>query len=117
VNIYTEDRPWGKFEKFHENMMSTVKLIYINPNQRLSLQYHMHRHEFWRIINGSAEIEIDGKTSKVSEGDNVTIKSKSHHRVAALEKGCILLEISYGFFDESDIVRIEDDYNRISGPK
>lgn len=113
VKIYEEDRPWGRFEKFHENKLSTVKLIYITPNRRLSLQYHTHRNEFWRIINGTAEVEVDGKTFGVKEGDNISIGSKSHHRIKALASGCTVLEISYGHFDEDDIVRIEDDFNRI----
>lgn len=113
VKIYAEDRPWGRFEKFHENKLSTVKLIYITPNHRLSLQYHIHRNEFWRIINGTAEVEVDGKTFGVKEGDNISIGSKSHHRIKALASGCTVLEISYGHFDEDDIVRIEDDFNRI----
>ena len=113
VKIYAEDRPWGRFEKFHENKLSTVKLIYITPNHRLSLQYHIHRNEFWRIINGTAEVEVDGKTFSVKEGDNISIGSKSHHRIKALASGCTVLEISYGHFDEDDIVRIEDDFNRI----
>jgi mannose-6-phosphate isomerase len=113
VKIYAEDRPWGRFEKFHENKLSTVKLIYITPNRRLSLQYHIHRNEFWRIINGTAEVEVDGKTFGVKEGDNISIGSKSHHRIKALASGCTVLEISYGHFDEDDIVRIEDDFNRI----
>ena len=112
MKIYTEDRPWGRFEKFHENKISTVKLIYIIPNHRLSLQYHTHRNEFWRIINGTAEVEVDGKTFSVEEGDDISIGPKSHHRIKALAKGCIVLEISYGHFDEDDIVRIEDDFNR-----
>jgi mannose-6-phosphate isomerase len=113
VKIYAEDRPWGRFEKFHENKLSTVKLIYITPNRRLSLQYHIHRNEFWRIINGTAEVEVEGKTFSVKEGDNISIGSKSHHRIKALASGCTVLEISYGHFDEDDIVRIEDDFNRI----
>lgn len=113
VKIYAEDRPWGRFEKFHENKLSTVKLIYITPNHRLSLQYHIHRNEFWRIINGTAEVEVDGKTFSVKEGDNISIVSKSRHRIKALASGCTVLEISYGHFDEDDIVRIEDDFNRI----
>lgn len=113
VKIYAEDRPWGRFEKFHENKLSTVKLIYITPNRRLSLQYHIHRNEFWRIINGTAEVEVDGKTFSVKEGDNISIGSKSHHRIKALASGWTGLEISYGHFDEDDIVRIEDDFNRI----
>ena len=113
VRIYTEDRPWGRFEKFHENKLSTVKLIYITPNRRLSLQYHIHRNEFWRIINGTAEVEVDGQTFSVKGGDDISIGSKSHHRIKALASGCTVLEISYGHFDEDDIVRIEDDFNRI----
>ena len=50
MDIYTETRPWGKFEKFHENQLCTVKLIYVNANSRLSLQYHKHRMEFWEIV-------------------------------------------------------------------
>jgi mannose-6-phosphate isomerase-like protein (cupin superfamily) len=113
MTIYSEDRPWGRFEKFHENKMSTVKLIYITPNHRLSLQYHTHRNEFWRIIGGTAEVEIDGQIFNVKEGDDISIGSKSQHRIKALSNGCTVLEISYGHFDESDIVRIEDDFNRI----
>jgi mannose-6-phosphate isomerase-like protein (cupin superfamily) len=113
MKIYSEDRPWGRFEKFHENKMSTVKLIYITPNHRLSLQYHTHRNEFWRIIGGTAEVEIDGQIFNVKEGDDISIGSKSQHRIKALSNGCTVLEISYGHFDESDIVRIEDDFNRI----
>ena len=55
VEVYTDIRPWGKFEKFHENELCTVKLIYINSNSRLSLQYHQHRWEFWKILKGTAE--------------------------------------------------------------
>jgi mannose-6-phosphate isomerase-like protein (cupin superfamily) len=113
MKIYSEDRPWGRFEKFHENKMSTVKLIYIIPNRRLSLQYHTQRNEFWRIIRGTAEVEVDGQIFNVKEGDDISIGSKSQHRIKALSNGCTVLEISYGHFDESDIVRIEDDFNRI----
>lgn len=115
VKIYSEDRPWGRFEKFHENKMCTVKLIYITPNHRLSLQYHTQRNEFWRILSGTAEVEVDGQTFNVKEGDDISIGSKSQHRIKALSNGCTVLEISYGHFDEDDIIRIEDDFNRIDG--
>ena len=52
MDIYSEDRPWGSFEKFHENEQCTVKLIYVNANSRLSLQYHSERWEFWKIVKG-----------------------------------------------------------------
>jgi mannose-1-phosphate guanylyltransferase len=113
TEIYTENRPWGKFEKFHENEISTVKLIYVNSNSRLSLQYHKHRREFWRIIKGKAIIEIDGEESLVKENENVNVQLGSKHRIKTLDEECVILEISYGNFDENDIIRIEDDYNRL----
>ena len=111
--VYSEDRPWGRFEKFHQNQSSTVKLIYINPNSRLSLQYHKKRREFWRIIKGSPEVEINGIKRILNEGDSIWIPTEAQHRVKANDELCILLEISYGEFDEEDIVRIQDDYDRI----
>ena len=113
MDIYIENRPWGKFEKFHENQLSTVKLIYIKANSRLSLQYHRERWEFWKVIKGSAQVELDGKIIEVKEEETIDIPKGVRHRVKALDNNCVILEISYGRFDENDIVRIEDDYQRI----
>ena len=117
MKIYSESRPWGKFEKFHENKSCTVKLIYVNANSRLSLQYHKKRSEFWKVIKGSAMVEIDEKTIILEEGETITIPRQARHRVLARERECIILEIAYGKFDENDIVRIEDDYQRVTMPK
>lgn len=116
MNVYTEERPWGRFEKFHENKPCTVKLIHVNPNSRLSLQYHNKRSEFWKVINGTAMVELDGKTIILTEGETITIPRQSKHRASALGSGCTILEISYGKFDENDIVRLDDDYNRTAIP-
>lgn len=113
MDIYTEHRPWGRFEKYHENQLSTVKLIYINANSRLSLQYHRERSEFWKVIKGTAEVELDGKIIEVKEEETIDIPKGVRHRVKALDNNCVILEISYGRFDENDIVRIEDDYQRV----
>ena len=117
MKIYSEIRPWGRFEKFHENKSCTVKLIYVNANSRLSLQYHKKRSEFWKVIKGTAVVEIDKKTIVLREGETITIPRQAKHRVLALEIDCIILEIAYGRFDENDIVRLEDDYQRVTMPK
>ncbi len=117
MEIYSESRPWGKFEKFHENKSCTVKLIYVNANSRLSLQYHKKRSEFWKVVKGTAMVEIDGKTVTLREGETIAIPRQAKHRVLALESDCIILEIAYGKFDENDIVRLEDDYHRVTVPK
>lgn len=53
----------------------------------------------------------------LTEGETVSIPKQARHRVAALDSECVILEISYGRFDENDIVRIEDDYQRAAAPK
>jgi mannose-1-phosphate guanylyltransferase len=112
VEIYTERRPWGKFEKFNENEPCTVKLIHVKPNSRLSLQYHSNRSEFWQVVKGTAAVELEGVTCILAEGDRIEIPKKARHRLGSLDDGCVVMEIAYGKFDELDIVRLEDDYTR-----
>ena len=103
---YIEKRPWGKFEQFTHNESSTVKIITINPKQKLSLQYHNKRKEFWRFLDNPAKITIGKKTIKVKKGDEITIPKKTLHTVEALNKPVRFLEIAEGNFNENDIVRI-----------
>ena len=116
MEVYTESRPWGNFEKFHENRLCTVKLIYINAHSRLSLQYHNKRSEFWKVIRGTAMVELGNRKIVLTEGETLAIPRQARHRVGALDDECMILEISYGRFEENDIVRIEDDYNRTAMP-
>ncbi|MFA5889288.1 MAG: phosphomannose isomerase type II C-terminal cupin domain [Candidatus Paceibacterota bacterium] len=109
----TTKKPWGSFTRFTNNESSTVKLLYINKGERFSLQYHTHREEFWEIIRGSPEIIIGDKTYYPHEGEEFTIAPLAKHRISAPKDDVVVLEISEGEFDESDIVRIEDDYNRV----
>ena len=107
-----EQRPWGWFEQFNQNSPCSVKLIHVKPKSRLSLQYHNLRREFWKVIAGPVTVEIGGKKFTGKEGDEFEIPVKTNHRLAASEKDALVLEISYGRFDEDDIVRVEDDFGR-----
>jgi mannose-6-phosphate isomerase len=117
MDVYFESRPWGRFEKFHENKPCTVKLIYVNTHSRLSLQYHNNRSEFWKVVKGTAMVELEGRTIILTEGETLTIPRQAKHRVGALDSDCVILEIAYGKFEENDIVRIEDDYQRAAMSK
>lgn len=113
LDIYEEKRPWGNFRRFTDNEISTVKIIKVEPNQSLSLQSHNYRSEFWRVIEGDGIFEINDKEYKVYKGDEEYIKKKSKHRIKAGVDGISILEISFGNFDENDIVRYEDKYGRV----
>jgi len=114
MNIYSEYRPWGSFEQYCQNEKCTVKLIKVEPNSELSLQYHNHRSEFWKIIGGEALIVIDDKTIHGKKGDEFFIPVGTKHRIKTQPNfKTEIMEISFGDFDEDDIVRIEDKYKRV----
>lgn len=110
---YTEERPWGSFERFCHNEITTVKIIQVNPNEALSLQFHYHRDEFWRVIEGTGMITIGQENLLVKKGDEFFIPRETKHQIKTTNSSLSILEISFGDFDENDIVRLEDKYNRI----
>jgi mannose-6-phosphate isomerase-like protein (cupin superfamily) len=109
---HQEKRPWGEFDRFTLNEISSVKIITVNPKKRLSLQYHHKRREFWRILDNPVKVTVGNKTYVAKKDDEVIIPVKTKHRIEGLSKKARILEISLGTFDEKDIVRLEDDFNR-----
>ena len=108
-----EVRPWGQFERFTLNEISTVKIITVKPKQKLSVQYHYKRREFWRFLDNPARVTLGKKTFVVKKDDEVIIPRKAIHSIEALSKPVRFLEIALGKFDEKDIVRVEDKYGRV----
>jgi mannose-6-phosphate isomerase-like protein (cupin superfamily) len=105
-------RPWGNFERFTLNELSTVKIITVNPNQSLSLQRHEGREEYWRILSGSGYATVDNERKEVHAGDDVYIPKHGLHRIESNNETLIFLEIAFGNFDETDIERLDDKYGR-----
>ncbi|MFA5856982.1 MAG: phosphomannose isomerase type II C-terminal cupin domain [Candidatus Pacearchaeota archaeon] len=105
-------KPWGDFKQFTLNEISTVKILTVKPKQKLSLQYHFKREEMWYFLT-DGYAEIGNKNKKYKKGDIVKIKKKMKHRLFSKDKTVEVLEVSYGEFDENDIVRLEDNYGRI----
>lgn len=110
------DKPWGRFEQYTHNLTSTVKIITVNPDGRLSRQYHHHRDELWVVLDKGIEAELGEKTLRPEPGEKLFIPRGTIHRLSgAGEAPARILEISFGEFDEEDIVRLEDVYGR-AGP-
>jgi mannose-6-phosphate isomerase-like protein (cupin superfamily) len=109
----TTKRPWGSFTRFTNNEKSTVKILHIAKGEEFSLQYHTHREEFWKILSGHPEIIVNDVVYHPEPGEEFDVKPKMDHRISAPQDEVFVLEISLGEFDESDIVRIEDKYNRV----
>ncbi len=108
-----EERPWGSFITFAKNTPSTVKILTISSGEAFSLQKHSKRSEAWHIISGSGKITVGDETSDIIVGHDYFIPTNTLHRIEAIQNDVVVLEVSYGDFDESDITRLEDRYNRL----
>ena len=113
-NLLLVNKPWGKFEQFTHNEVSTVKILTVNPEKRLSLQSHNNREELWIALDDGVIAEVNGVKNCLNKGDKVFISKGSKHRLSSTNKEVRVLEVSYGDFDENDIIRYEDDFGRIS---
>ncbi|MBY0472680.1 phosphomannose isomerase type II C-terminal cupin domain [Patescibacteria group bacterium] len=112
AHYHKEERPWGNFEQFTSNELSTVKLITVQSGEATSLQTHEHRSEYWRIVSGSGTVTIGSQELPAETGAEFYVEKNVAHRLAGGSGGLCVLEISFGVFDEQDITRIEDIYGR-----
>ena len=136
------DRPWGGFlvidEKQTSLFMSTFfndininlsndtrlspKILIVDPNSRLSWQYHFRRKEIWKIYRGSVGVirsknDIENPMDIHKMGDVITFDTQERHRLIGLDNIGVVAEIWQHIdtdnpSDENDIVRLKDDYNR-----
>jgi mannose-6-phosphate isomerase len=109
-----EERPWGRYFVLHDEPNYKLKRIEVEPNQRLSYQYHSKRSEAWTIVAGTAQITINDELFIKEKGETVLISLGAKHRIANNSNELLVfIEVQTGeYFGEDDIIRIEDDYSR-----
>ena len=109
------NKPWGSYQIIDQGENFVVKNIVVKPYGKLSLQSHKHRSEHWVIVEGRAEVTINGNITTLEPNQSIYIPSETKHRlVNNHEKNLILIEVWYGEdLDEEDITRYEDVYNRV----
>lgn len=111
--MFASSRPWGNFQQFTLNEATTVKIITVDPGARLSLQTHEQRAEFWQVLDGPIDVSVGEQTWSAQSGEQVWVAQGAVHRMGnSSDRPGRILEIGYGTFDEDDIVRLEDDYQR-----
>ena len=109
-------RPWGSTEVVGEGSRYQVKRIRVNPGASISLQLHHHRAEHWVVVRGTAEVTRGEETTLVSETHSTFIPIGTVHRLRNPGKLPLeLIEVQVGsYLGEDDIVRLKDDYGRLS---
>ncbi|MGJ0330416.1 mannose-1-phosphate guanylyltransferase/mannose-6-phosphate isomerase [Aliarcobacter cryaerophilus] len=115
-NIHlTAHRPWGTYTILEDTPGYKIKRIEVKPGCRLSLQKHFHRSEHWIVISGTATVTIGDETKLVRPNESTYIKMGEVHRLENEGKiPVVLIEAQVGeYTGEDDIVRVEDDFDRI----
>lgn len=109
-------RPWGFYKTTVLNEMFQGKVIYVSPNQKLSLQSHQRREEYWMIVKGEGLIQLGDSVHPVHPGSTFFIPKGCRHRISntSSTETLIFTEVQLGdYFGEDDIERYEDIYNRV----
>ena len=137
------NRPWGAFWVINEihakefikryfpdinpndlitGQKLSPKILYVNPNARLSWQYHFRRREIWRVIEGPVAVirskNNDEKEMEIfNKGEQLELAQGERHRLIGLDNEGIVSEIWIHTHpdnpsDEEDIVRLQDDFKR-----
>jgi mannose-1-phosphate guanylyltransferase/mannose-6-phosphate isomerase len=107
------ERPWGSFKQFIHNGDCTVSLMTVLPGQRLSLQSHTGRAELWIVVDDGAVVQVGDEERAYSAGDEIWIPADEKHRLrCAGDKPVRVLEVAFGNWQQDDITRYADDYNR-----
>ena len=111
--IETERRPWGYFTVLQRGDKYCVKELFIEPEMRISLQFHRYRTEDWVVVEGDGIITQGNLETPCKVGDTFFIQIEQRHRIQGGEKGIRIIEVQRGDCQEDDIVRLQDDYNRV----
>lgn len=137
------NRPWGGFFVLDESQaqkfgqlyfpnveLSTLKIsgklspkiLMVQPNTRLSWQYHFRRAEIWKLVAGTAGVvtsdtDDEGPRRKLEVGEIIRLKQGQRHRLVGLDGWGMIAEIwqhtdATKPSDEDDIVRVQDDFGR-----
>ncbi len=146
LQISEEDtaRPWGAFfvidqssvvafiQRFFDDLPEEQifqygqgirpKLLLVEPNQKLSWQYHYRRAELWKVISGpvgvvESDTDEQGPLRAIEASQLISHGAEARHRLIGLSNWGIIAEIwqhtdPSNLSNEEDIVRLEDDFGR-----
>lgn len=103
-------KPWGYEIIWAKSNKYAGKILYINANHRLSLQYHEVKDESIYVLEGNLNLQVNHDNLVLEPGESYRITPKTVHRFSAGDHPVKLVEVSTA--ELADVVRVEDDYGR-----
>ncbi len=114
--------PKYSYDEIANGLSLTPKILVPAPGKRLSWQYHHRREEIWNVISGpvgviTSDTDEQGSVRQINNGDVVAFGTEKRHRLIGLDRFGVVAEFwkhtdPNNPSDESDIVRIQDDFSR-----
>jgi mannose-6-phosphate isomerase-like protein (cupin superfamily) len=114
--------PHIEFSDIQLNRKLSPKILVVQPEKRLSWQYHHRRAEIWKVVAGevgvvTSDTDEEGNQQQLKVNDIIELRQGQRHRLVGLEGWGILAEIwqhveANNPSDENDIVRVQDDFGR-----
>ncbi len=111
-------KPWGEELILGRTTDTVIKALRINPNQRLSLQFHRYKRETLMLLGGQAILTVGSciellRDIPLRTAGREEVAAGVIHRLSAGPSGADILEIAVEVPDDAeDIVRLADDYGR-----
>jgi mannose-6-phosphate isomerase-like protein (cupin superfamily) len=113
--IGEEVRPWGKFRFYPHRLAAGLKIITVRPSRALSLQYHHRRSEFWVVLDAGLEMTLGRRVWRLKRGEEIFIPRRTPHRLRCVgRRPGRVMELWIGRSNEADIVRLQDDFGRLT---
>jgi len=119
ANVYFEGL---NVEELRISGKLSPKILIVAPDTRLSWQYHHRRAEIWIVVDGTVGVvtsdsDEEGALQQLAPGQSIKLKQGERHRLIGLKDWGIVSEIWQHTdldnpSDESDIVRVQDDFGR-----
>lgn len=108
-------RPWGWYDSVDEGPGFKVKRILVMPGASLSLQMHHHRAEHWIVVKGVAEVINGDAVLTLHHNESTYIPMGVKHRLKNPGNEPLeIIEVQSGtYLGEDDIVRFQDQYQRV----
>jgi mannose-6-phosphate isomerase-like protein (cupin superfamily) len=110
IDIRVVEKPWGRevIIAFEEEYAG--KILEVKKGHRLSYQYHRKKKETMHVYKGRMKLVHEDGEILMKPGDSITLHPGDRHRIEALTD-LKVIEVSTSHLD--DVVRIEDDYDRL----
>ena len=90
-------RPWGYYEQLIEEKNYRIRRVYLFPGKTIYEHKHEHRSENWTVVNGTAQITLDGVSKVYKVKDNIDIPNGVNHQISNIgENVVIFVETAVG---------------------